>query len=54
MVVSHIHQKSKAELTSLLDEADRVGKGHILREKWKQDVEKRVSFDKDQRKNGTT
>ena len=51
-VVAHIHRKSRSELEAVLAEADKVGKGDILREKWKQDVEDRISFDRDQRKNG--
>ena len=51
-VVAHIHRKSRSELEAILTEADKVGKGDILREKWKQDVEDRISFDRDQRKNG--
>ena len=51
-VVSHIHHKSRSDLERLLAEADKVGKGDILREKWKQDVEDRIMFDRDQRKNG--
>ena len=51
-IVTHIHHKSKADLSSLLTEADKVGKGDILREKWRQDVEDRLSFDRDQQKNG--
>ena len=35
------YRKSQSELRTLLDEADKVGKGDILREKWKQDVEDR-------------
>ena len=48
--MAHIHHKSPSELDSILAEADKVGKGDILREKWKQDVEDRISFDRDQRK----
>jgi hypothetical protein len=51
-VVEHIHHKSRSELDAILAEADKAGKGDILREKWKQDVEDRISFDRDQRKNG--
>ena len=43
-VVAHIHHKSPSELDSILAESDKVGKGDILREKWKQDVEDRISF----------
>ena len=49
-VVAHIHHKSRSELDALLAEADKVGKGDILREKWNQDVEDRISLDGDQRK----
>lgn len=52
-IVAHIHHKSRSELDTLLAEADKVGKGDILREKWKQDVEDRIAFDRDQKQNGT-
>lgn len=51
-VVSHIQHKSKKELEALLCEADSAGKGNILRQKWKQDVEERVAFNKDQLNSG--
>ena len=51
-VVSQIHHKSRSELDALLAEADKVGKGDILRDKWKQDVEDRILFNRDQQRNG--
>ena len=51
-VVAQVHRKSQSDLRILLDEADKVGKGDILREKWKQDVEDRILFNKDQQRNG--
>lgn len=51
-LVSHIHHKSRSDLEALFAEADKVGKGDVLREKWKQDVEDRMMFDRDQQKNG--
>lgn len=52
MLTSQIQHKSREELESLLLEADRVGKGDVLREAWKQDVENRAAFQKDQKSNG--
>ena len=52
-LVSAIQKKSTGELEALLAEADRVGKGNILRQKWQQDVQEHLSFHKDQRQNGT-
>lgn len=51
-MVSHIQQKTKKKLEDILAEADSVGKGDILREKWKMDVEDRLAFTKDQQQNG--
>ena len=51
-VVSHIQHKSTKELEALLSEADSAGKGNILRQKWKQDVEERMACNKDQQHNG--
>lgn len=51
-LTSQIHQKSRAELEDLLFEADRAGKGDVLRAAWKQDVEDRATFQKDQKSNG--
>lgn len=66
-VVAEIEKTSKVQLEELLKEADItgnnrlcsfsrlnvsfVGKGDILREKWKQDVTDRLDFIKDQKKN---
>lgn len=49
---AHINNQTRAELEKLLTKADRAGKGTILRETWKQDVEDRLLFNKDQRQNG--
>lgn len=51
-LTSQIHQKSRAELEDLLFEADRAGKRDVLRAAWKQDVEDRATFQKDQKSNG--
>lgn len=53
-LTSQIHHKSKAALEGLglLLEADRAGKGDVLRGAWKQDVEGRAAFQKDQKSNG--
>ena len=51
-LTSQIHHKSRAALKGLLLEADRAGKGAVLREAWKQDVEDRAAFQKDQKSNG--
>ena len=48
-MVAQVHRKSQSDLRILLDE---VGKGDILREKLKQDVEDRILFNKDQQRNG--
>ena len=50
-LVSRIQHQSSNELQNLLQEADRKGQGEHLRSIWKQDVEDRVAFQKDQRKN---
>ena len=47
-IVSCIEHKSKHELEVVLAEADKAGKGDLLRMKWRQDVEKRVAFERDQ------
>ena len=49
---SQINYKSRSELENLLYEAERAGKGDVLKETWKQDVEDRIAFQRDQRKNG--
>ncbi len=49
-LVSEIHRKSRGELEALLAEAEREGKGSILKQKWQQDLDEQVSFHKDQRK----
>ena len=50
-LVSAIQRKSTGELEALLAEADRVGKGDTVRQKWRQDVEEHLAFHKDQRQN---
>ena len=47
-----MQKHSKDELEALLSEADAAGKGKILRQTWKQDVEDRIKYNKDQHKNG--
>lgn len=51
-LTSQIHRMSRAEVEDLLFEADRAGKGDVLRAAWKQDVEDRATFQKDQKSNG--
>ncbi len=51
-LVAEIQHSSPEKLEELLTEADRAGKGDILRNKWKQDVEERLAFEKDQQRNG--
>ena len=50
--MSHIQDKSEADLEALLAEADRSGKGEILLETWRQDVKDRKAFHSDQLNNG--
>ena len=51
-LTSQICCKSKVELQTLLAEAEKSGKDSLLKETWKQDVEERLAFNKDQKKNG--
>jgi len=53
-LTSEICHKSKGELEKLLAEAEKSGKDKILKETWKQDVEERMMFKKDQTRNGTS
>ena len=53
-LTSEICHKSKEDLYTLLSEAEKRGKGELLKETWRQDVEERLSFQKDQEKNGGT
>jgi len=53
-LTSEIYHKSKGELHKLLSEAEKHGKEELLKETWRQDVEERLSFQKDQKKNGKT
>ena len=46
--------RSRSEVEKVLQEADREGQGENLRRTWRQDVEERLAFQKDQRKNGST
>ena len=50
-LTGEITRKSKGELDKILGEAVKAGKGEVLMETWKQDVEDRVHFQRDQRKN---
>lgn len=49
---SQICSESKSELQRLLAEAEKLGKDGVLKETWKQDVEERMTFQKDQKRNG--
>ena len=51
-VVSSISDIGKDELEKVLEEADAKGKGEILRKIWKLDVEERLKYHEDQKKNG--
>lgn len=51
-LTSQICSKSKSELQRLLAEAEKLGKDGVLKETWKQDVEERMTFQKDQKRNG--
>ena len=52
VLTSQIYSKSHSELDKLFAEAAKSGKDSILRDKWKQDVEERKAFQKDQKRNG--
>ena len=51
-LTSQISKKSVSELTKLFTEAERAGKADLLKQTWKQDVEDRIKFFEDQKKNG--
>ena len=51
-LVSKIQHQSCSEVEKLLQGADREGQGENLRRTWRQDIEDRLAFQKDQRKNG--
>ena len=51
-LVSKIQHQTRSELENLLREADSRGQGETLRQVWKQDVEDRLAYERDQRKNG--
>lgn len=51
-LVSSISDIGKEELEKVLKEADANGKGDLLRKVWKLDVEERLQYHKDQKKNG--
>ena len=51
-LTSYIYSKSKSELQRLLAEAEKLGKDGVLKETWKQDVEERMTFQKDQKRKG--
>ena len=50
-LTSEISHRSPDELQELLDETSKASCEEVLLESWKQDVEDRMNFDKDQRKN---
>jgi len=50
--VAHIEDKSNTDLKALLAEADSKGKGDILRKAWREDIEDRKAFQRDQKQNG--
>ena len=52
MNFSHWSHQTQSELEKLLRESDNAGQGETLRQTWKQDVEDRLAFERDQRKNG--
>ena len=54
VLTSQNSPKSHSELDKLFAEAAKSGKDSILRDKWKQDVEERKAFQKDQKRNGMT
>ena len=51
-LVSAISDIGKDELQNVLSEADKKGRGDILGNIWKLDVEERLKFQKDQKQNG--
>ena len=51
-MVSCISDVGRNELERILKEADEKGKGDLLRKVWKLDVEERMKYFKDQKKNG--
>ncbi len=51
-VVSSISDIGKDELEKVLGEADQKGRGDVIRKIWKLDVEDRLKFQKDQKRNG--
>lgn len=50
--VAAVTQQCPEQLEKIFSEADAQGRGEIVRRLWKHDVDDRVAFDKDQRKNG--
>ena len=51
-LTSKICGQSRKELEKLMAEAQRHGREEQLRNIWKQDVEDRIAFNKDQKQNG--
>ena len=51
-LTSQISHKSRGKLEKLLAEAEKSGKDGILKKTWKQNVEERIAFKKDQTRNG--
>lgn len=50
--VTTVTEQCPDELSKVLEEADKHGKGDVIREVWKHDVEDRIAFKKDQTRNG--
>ena len=51
-LVSSIQKKSEKDLQKILQEADQAGKGEVLRQCWRQDVQERQQYTMDQKRNG--
>lgn len=51
-MVAAITEQCPEELNKVLCEADSRGKGEVIRKLWKHDVEDRLTFKKDQSRNG--
>ena len=51
-LVSSIQKKSEKDLQKILQEADQAGKGEVLRQCWRQDVQERQQYTRDQKRNG--
>ena len=51
-LVSRIEKHSRHDLEQILQEADKAGKGDILKAMWRQDVQEQLCYEKDQKLNG--